>query len=200
MYIPAGIREITGLSLADSGTDVRVDPRHPSLRVSSHFLVGPQCAIRYIGNDAVMTIGNDIVSISIQRISHSCFRQCSKLSQLTFEDGCSLSSLGESAFEGCSVLLSIRIPSSITTISARCFMNCSGLSTLEFEPDARIAVIDELAFGYCHSLQSVVIPPSIETIAKDCFYGCHKLSALTFAPGCRKTVLVDFALPHLTVR
>jgi hypothetical protein len=58
---------------------------------------------------------------------------CKNLSNLTFEPGSRLSSLGESAFEHCSSLQSICVPGFLETISPSCFADCENLVSLVFE-------------------------------------------------------------------
>ena len=49
----------------------------------------------------------------------------------------SVTSIGDSAFEGCSELKSINIPKKITNIGGRIFGGCSGLERITVEPDNR---------------------------------------------------------------
>jgi hypothetical protein len=105
----------------------------------------------------------------IETIDNCAFMKCRNLSVLTFESGCKVSRLGESAFENCSSLQSICIPSSIETISDRCFSNCTNLSILTFESCCKVSILGEYAFARCSSLQSICIPSSIETISYGCF-------------------------------
>ena len=44
-----------------------------------------------------------------------------------------VASLGASCFEGCSGLISITIPSSVTSLGGNCFLNCQKLETVYFE-------------------------------------------------------------------
>ncbi len=66
----------------------------------------------------------------------------------------SVTSIGSSAFYGCSGLISINIPNSVTSIGSSAFYYCSGLT-------------------------SVSIPYSVTSIGNCAFSGCSKISSIT---------------------
>lgn len=68
---------------------------------------------------------------------------------ISFPD--TLSSIGNSSFEGCSSLIEVEIPDGVSNV---------GLS----------------AFSYCTSLESVKLPLAINGINKECFCGCSNLA------------------------
>jgi hypothetical protein len=105
---------------------------------ASRFCVGGRVAIvafvnRPDGDQIVLSLKSICIPSSIETISDHCFCDCRNLSILTFESGCKVLILGESAFRNCSSLQSICIPSSVETISSDCFENCRNLSILTFE-------------------------------------------------------------------
>ena len=65
----------------------------------------------------------------------------------------SVTSIGSSAFRGCSGLTSVTIPNSVTSIEKNAFDGCSGLS-------------------------SVTIPNSVTSIGSNAFIGCDGLTAV----------------------
>jgi hypothetical protein len=58
---------------------------------------------------------------------------------LTFERRSHLSNLGKSAFEKCSSLRFICLPSSITAIFPFCFRNCGNLKRIDIEPGSKLS-------------------------------------------------------------
>ena len=64
-------------------------------------------------------------------IGKSAFVGCSGLTSITIPN--SVTSIGESAFLGCSGLTSITIPNSVTSIGNRAFESCSGLTSITVE-------------------------------------------------------------------
>jgi hypothetical protein len=77
--------------------------------------------------------------------------------------GGSVTSIGSSAFEGCSGLMSVTIPNSVTHIEYDAFRGCSGLT-------------------------SVTIPASVTSIGDDAFFGCSGLTRVTFEGKDKPTV------------
>ena len=72
-----------------------------------------------------------------------------------------ITSIGESAFEGCSGLTELILPSSVTSIGGNAFEGCSGLTELTL-PDS-VASIGDGAFICCSDLSKITslaeIPP-----------------------------------------
>jgi hypothetical protein len=122
-----------------------------------------------------------------------CFGSCLRLSTLTFESGCQISILGDSAFADCLSVQSICIPASVEIISQYCFRWCEYLSELVFESGCRLSTLGESAFEECRSLQSIRVPAPVETISKYCFRWCEQLSELVFESGCRLSALDECA-------
>jgi hypothetical protein len=187
LFLPAGVCEVTGLSMDDSGIEnVIVDPENAYFRVCGDFLLDfrESCMVRYFGRAADVSISNVIEVIGV-----GCFSYCRSLLSVRFEAGCRISLFGESAFQHCSSLQSICIPSSVETISKSCFYQCYDLLKVTFEPDSKVSVLGDFAFEYCQSLRSICIPPLIEIIPLGCFSCCNRLSHFAFAPGCRVSTL-----------
>ncbi len=80
------------------------------------------------------------------------------------------------AFDGCSGLTSIIIPSSVTSIGPQAFFDCSGLTTIEIP--SSISIIEESTFAGCASLVSVTIPESVTEIGMGAFAGCTSLTSI----------------------
>lgn len=82
-----------------------------------------------------------------------------------------VTSVGASAFTGCSDLTSITIPSSVTTIGKRAFESCTALTSVTI-PDG-VTSIGDMAFYYCIGLTSITIGKNVETIYHETFGGCN---------------------------
>ena len=88
-----------------------------------------------------------------------------------------VTSLGPSAFEGCSGLTSLTIPNSVTNIEMYAFAECSGLTSVSI-PNS-LTSIGTGIFEGCNSLTSVTIPNSVTSIGAFAFKDCSGLTSFT---------------------
>ena len=85
-----------------------------------------------------------------------------------------VTSIGNSAFEGCVDVTSVSIPSSVTSIGNGAFWQCSSLKSV-YIPDG-VKTIGEGAFHNCFNLVSVFIPSSVTSIGSSAFGNCNNLT------------------------
>ena len=92
--------------------------------------------------------------------------------------GCPVTSIGESAFVGCSWITSVTLPDSVTSIENFAFSGCTSLTRVII-PN-KVTSIGEDAFRNCRSLKSIVIPKNVKIIGKNVFGGCYALKEISF--------------------
>ena len=112
---------------------------------------------------------------SVTSIGWSAFEGCSGLTSVTIPD--SVTSIGSNAFEDCSGLTSVTIPDSVTSIGAWAFEGCSGLTSVTIGNS--VTSIGERAFDGCSGLTSITIPDSVISIGDYAFYYCSGLTSVT---------------------
>lgn len=125
-----------------------------------------------IGNEAFYASGIQYLYVNnIGSIGDEAFEGCTILNSVILGD--SVKSLGIDAFRGCYELKEIIIPSSIEVIGKSCFYDCVSLESAVLGD--RVRELNDSTFYQCKKLQEIVIPSSVETIGAYCFYDCSNL-------------------------
>ena len=127
-----------------------------------------------------ISINSITIPASVKYIGKYAFYSSGILS-ITFEEGSKLESIGSYAFENCTSLKSITIPSIVTCIEEGAFSGCSNLTSITI-PDS-VTYIGSDAFFGCSSLTSITIPRGIQAIMPEVFQGCSKLKSVTIPNG-----------------
>ena len=119
----------------------------------------------YTGTATEVYIPSTYNGRPVTSIGDSAFYGCSRLTSITIPD--SVTRIGEHAFGYCSRLTSITIPDSVTNIWNFAFDDCSSLTSIEI-PDSVIDIGD-YAFGDCYSLTNITLPDSVTSIGWNAF-------------------------------
>lgn len=125
------------------------------------------------GNTVYKSVSNCVIEIATGKLVVGCNNS------VIPNDG-SVKSIGGSAFEYCTGLTSITIPSSVTSIDYLAFSVCSSLQTVTFEKNIKLHTIGNGAFNSCSSLTSIVIPAYVKLIDHNAFSRCSGLQTVTF--------------------
>ena len=137
------------------------------------------CILSKDGKTLILGCKSSIIPNSVTSIGNSAFSGCSSLESVTIPDG--VTYIGEDAFSGCSSLTSITIPNSITSIRHSAFEGCSSLTSITI-PNS-VTSIGNSAFEGCSSLTSVTIPDGVTSIGYWVFNGCDSLTSITIGNG-----------------
>ena len=92
-----------------------------------------------------------------------------------------VTALPNSAFENCTTLTSVLLPTSLQEIGDRAFMNCQSLTEIAI-PDS-VTSIGASAFTGCVELQRVVLGKDLRTIGDNAFAACNSLLELRLPEG-----------------
>ena len=100
-----------------------------------------------------------------------------KVSVITADMLDGYTSIGRTAFKGCTGLVSIEIPNSVTSIGDYAFSGCTGLTSVTIGNS--VTSIGCAAFASCSRLTSITIPNSVTSIEDIAFYNCIRLTSVT---------------------
>ena len=112
---------------------------------------------------------------SVTSIGDHAFDGCSILTNVTIPD--SVINIGVYAFRNCDRLSDVTIPDSVTSIGDSAFHGCSSLTNIIISNG--VTSINNFLFEDCSSLISVTVPGSVTSIGDYAFYGCSSLISVT---------------------
>ena len=126
-------------------------------------------------------VENIVIPNSVTSIGDSAFVGCSSLTSVTIPN--SVTIISKSAFRGCYSLTNITIPNSVKSIGYEAFEYCSSLTSITI-PNS-VKSIGYEAFKDCFSLIRITIPNGVEYIGLNAFYGCSSLKSITIPNSVR---------------
>ena len=114
-----------------------------------------------------------IVPTTVTEVGNGAFKGLTSLTRVEFLGSGSLT-LGKEAFSGCTNLVEVILPNSVTEIPENCFYNCKAMTS--FEVPSSLTKLGAYAFDNCTKLESIELPEGIVEIPRYCFSGCSALS------------------------
>ena len=135
--------------------------------------------VSYTGSAKNLVISKNIsyegYILNVTSIGKSAFKGCTSLTSVTIPD--SVTSIGDHAFYECTSLTSVTIPNGVTSIGDYAFYNCRSLTSVTI-PDS-VTIIGNNAFSVCSSLTSATIGNSVTSIGSYAFEYCRSLTSVT---------------------
>ena len=122
-----------------------------------------------------LIIPSTLGGYTVTSIGDSAFKGCTGLTNIKIPN--SVTRIGGYAFYGCTGLTNIEIPNSVTRIGDSAFRGCTGLTNIE-TPNS-VTSIGGAAFGGCTGLTNIEIPNSVTSIGGSAFEGCTGLTSVT---------------------
>ena len=131
-------------------------------------------------NTLIAGCKNTVIPNSVTSIGSTAFTGCSGLTSVTIPDG--VTSIGWNAFAGCSGLTSITIPNSVTSIGNSAFEGCTGLTSITI-PNS-VTRIGEYVFSYCSNLTDVYsLATNVPATSSDAFYNLYPENMTLHVPA-----------------
>lgn len=156
-------------------------------------------------------------------IGSNAFYGCSKLQNLSFEDGCHLETIEDGTFYSCTALVRVDLPTSLQTVKQNAFQgctklaiitfpdyslanlaadsifaDCSSLTTFTFGKYCALTAFGSNIFSNCVKLATIVIPANCSSIGDGAFSNCVALSNITFESNSHMTSLSNTAFSGCT--
>lgn len=107
---------------------------------------------------------------------------CLEITNVTISGG--VTSIGTSAFTGCSNIQQIKIPDSVEHIDPYAFSFCKGLHTVQLP--SSLTLISEELFAECDNLRNLSIPDTVTEIGANAFLRCKAFSLETLPSGIQR--------------
>jgi len=180
-----------GLNAELTTSDFRIEDPETGL-IYSKFSVGEDIMLKVMGPiDKSVTsvriptswIENQTTAYNIVLISDGAFMNCTNLQKVEFAQGY-LQVIGNHAFEGCTALTSVTLPTmeSFVTIGDYAFQGCTALSEINLEKSQWLTTIGNGAFRGCaianNSAKPLHLGPRTTSVGEYAFAECTKLQAV----------------------
>ena len=127
-------------------------------------------------NPTVTNPSDPTSNYNVISIGPSAFNACSQLLSISIPN--SITSFGDLSFYDCSQLVTISIPDSVTSIGVSSFQICFDLQSVIFTGSPTIQIINGFTFAGCKSLISIIIPNSVTSIGSQVFRDCLLLPSI----------------------
>ena len=198
----SGCTGLTSIAIPNSVTSVGDGAFSGCIGLTSITVSGENTVYHSQGNCLIDTKNKALVAAcntsvipidgSVTSIGDSAFCGCTSLTSITIPD--SVTSIGGDAFSGCTGLTSITIPDSVTSIGDCAFQYCTGLTSITI-PNS-VTSVGEYAFDYCIGLTSITIPNSVKSVGEYAFNYCIGLTSIAIPDSV--TSIGDCAFQYCT--
>lgn len=134
----------------------------------------------YILDNAFINSGITNLNFNkIQYLGYSTFKNCSNLTNIMFNNLCTITTINNETFRDCINLTNINLSLSINNLNEMSFKNCKNLSDISFH--SNVNFIGYECFAECESLQKINLNnTTITSISDRTFANCISLKHCIF--------------------
>lgn len=128
--------------------------------------------------EGYLVLSDEITSLSTSsnsNVGYGVFYNCIGITGVVFSKNFIGTTISQYTFYH-SGITSIEIPSSVTSIGVSAFSGCSELESVTFAKDSVLNTIGAGAFYGCTNLTTIYIPSSVQTMGNKVFNGCNNLT------------------------
>ena len=128
--------------------------------------------------EGYLVLSDEITSLSTSsnsNVDYGVFYNCIGITGVVFSKNFIGTTISQYTFYH-SGITSIEIPSSVTSIGVSAFSGCSELESVTFAKDSVLNTIGAGAFYGCTNLTTIYIPSSVQTMGNKVFNGCINLT------------------------
>ena len=143
--------------------------------ISDNVLTWPVWEGAGNGTNCTLIIGSNVTNLP-----DKVFYRFTGLKSFSFASGSTLTTISGYAFNGCTGLTAISIPSHVTTIKYSAFHGCSAVTSLDL---GSVTTIEQNAFEDCSGLLAINIPNTVTSIDRNIFRNCSAATSLTIGTG-----------------
>lgn len=132
-----------------------------------------------IGEDVFRDSGKISIAIpdSVTTIEARAFQAGCKTGSVTISQSSKLQVIGDNAFNSCTAITTLYIPSTVNQIGEHAFHGCSGMTALENFENCQITVLKASTFEGVTSMKTIKIPKNV-TIIENAFIGNKSLTTV----------------------
>ncbi len=143
---------------------------------------------KYTGSVSKVVIPEKIDEKKVTDIYTKAFDKCTSVTEVTIPSG--VTTIYEYAFQDCTNLKKVDIPDSVKFIHDYAFQNCTSLTDITLPK--KLDYIPKRTFKNCKSLTSINIPSTVRYIEWEAFRGCKELTNVQFEGGSPKLAIYAF--------
>ncbi|MBQ8291547.1 MAG: leucine-rich repeat protein [Clostridia bacterium] len=136
-----------------------------------------------------------VIARTVESLGNGAFEN-SMASDISFESGSRVYSIGARTFYGVKNIKEITLPKSVVAIEYYAFAMNESLERVYFEAGSRLDAIYEGVFYGCEKLREIRLPNAVAEISPYAFYGCSSLETLPLESTESVYAIGDYAFAH----